>query len=78
VADGTVLHNTAAFASTATTDSNAANDSSSADTTVAASAALSVTKSAPVGATAGAAGGFAYTITVHNGGPSNNVGWAGS
>ncbi len=42
--------------------------------TVTTSADLSIVKTGPAAATAGAAAGFDYTITVTNGGPSDNVG----
>ncbi len=42
--------------------------------TITTSADLSISKSAPMSATAGDPAGFDYTITVHNGGPSDNTG----
>src|SRR5262249_41974027 len=53
-------------------DPNAANNTSSATTTVTGSADLSITKTAP--ATAGAGQEFTYTLSGHNGGPSDATG----
>ena len=73
VPDGTVLANTASVDSDGTTDPNPANTSNTTHTTVHALADLSVSKLAPATATAGAPAGFDYTLTVHNGGPSDNA-----
>ena len=43
-------------------------------TTVGTQADLSISKGAPATATAGDSAGFDYTLTVHNGGPSDNTG----
>jgi uncharacterized repeat protein (TIGR01451 family) len=74
VADGTVLQDTATVATNGTVDSNTSNNTSNTvDTTVQAPADLSIAKSGPATAIAGAAAGFDYTLTVTNNGPFNNV-----
>src|SRR5262249_50588048 len=53
-------------------DPNTANNPATATTTVTASADLSITKSAPASVTTGQQ--FTYTLSVHNGGPSDATG----
>src|SRR5207247_2424123 len=67
------LTNVAQIATNTTADPDTTNNHDDAVTTVSRSADLDVTKSAP--ATANAGDNLAYTITVHNGGPSDNVGF---
>src|SRR6185437_5335610 len=68
-ADATVLHNTASVSSS-TSDTAPGNNSASADTTVNTQADLSITKAdSPDPVLAG--NQLTYTLTVHNGGPSD-------
>src|SRR6185437_1701794 len=66
--DATVLHNTASVSSS-TSDPTPGNNSASEDTTVKAEADLSVVKSGPASVFAGES--ISYSLTVHNGGPSD-------
>src|SRR5262249_29834858 len=69
--NATPLTNTATVAGSPT-DPNTANNTASATTTVTASADLSITKTAPTSVTVGQQ--FTYTLSVHNGGPSDATG----
>ena len=71
--EGYEIDNTALVTS-ATPDPNTANNHSDTTTTVQTEADLSISKLAPTDTVAGSAGGFDYTLTVHNGGPSDNTG----
>jgi uncharacterized repeat protein (TIGR01451 family) len=72
-ADGSSISNTATGSSD--TDDPVANNTADTETTqVQTRADLSIAKSGPATAVAGAAAGFDYTITVTNNGPSNNTG----
>ena len=70
---GTILSNTATSTST-TDDPNPLNNTDTETTTVDTEADLAITKTGPATATAGDPAGFDYTITVSNGGPSDNTG----
>src|SRR6185437_12509983 len=76
VADGTHLFNTASVSSGGTTEGDTTNnDSNTTDTTVQASADVSITKTDGLATvTAGDGATHTYTITVHNGEPSNAQG----
>src|SRR5436190_11869341 len=63
-----------ATVSSVVSDPNGANNSASDTDTFNTLADLSVSKSGPATAVAGDPAGFNYTLTVHNGGPSDNVG----
>jgi uncharacterized repeat protein (TIGR01451 family) len=73
-ADGTVLSNQATVSSDTADPVPANNTSATLATTVHTSADLSIAKSGPASATAGASAGFDYTLTVANGGPSDESG----
>jgi uncharacterized repeat protein (TIGR01451 family) len=68
-ANNTVINNTAGVLSPSSPDPNGTNNTSSVNTTVATSADLSVVKTAPAAAQAGA--NVTYTITAANAGPSD-------
>jgi uncharacterized repeat protein (TIGR01451 family) len=75
VVGGTDLQNTGTVASNGTTDQTAANNTATPVSTIAqANADLSITKSGPSTAVAGAPAGYDYTVTVTNNGPSANTG----
>ena len=71
--DGTTLANTATVSS-ATTELDPSDNSASAGTTVSATADLAISLAGPATATAGAAAGFDYVMTVSNDGPTDHVG----
>ena len=68
-----MLSNTATVSSS-TDDPDESDNTSTAETTVDTEADLSISKAAPVSATAGDPSGFDYTFTVTNDGPSDNTG----
>jgi uncharacterized repeat protein (TIGR01451 family) len=72
VPGGSVVTNTVVVSSGGTPDPTPTNDRSTVTTTVGGSADLSISKRAPATAVAGAPGGFDYSITVTNTGPSTS------